>query len=128
MKIRKQLIVAAIIAIAAIAGVYWYSDHLKCKRRGEKYQARLDGIRRSVRKLPLGAPKEIVRTFAQENNIDMQFGVTSGQDEARGTIHMTACSPGWYCGDSALIGVVITFNTAGQIQQKDVVTLFDNCL
>ncbi len=124
--VGKALLAGSLVAVA-VAGFYWVRERNECKLRGDALDARVEGIKRDLQKeLPPGKLQEdVVRVFKK---IGVRPDVNREWNQITGTINTKACSPGWYCGDSALVGITVKLDASGHVASTNVMTMFDNCL
>lgn len=124
------LVVGAALLFLAGAGFRWfrrasYRSEV-CKQRGMEFDERVERIRREAHdKLKIGTQKNDVIQFFSENNIPLRFVRSS----ATGEIRTSGCAP-FGCGlDTALIGVRVQLDEAGDVKSEPVVVgMYTDCL
>jgi hypothetical protein len=117
---RFALILGVLLAVLGF-GTYWLRERRECQVRDDVVREKAAAIKRA---LPPGKTREDVnRYFATVGLIpDLQ------RDEIKGTFYAKGCSPGWYCGDSVLLGITIKFDASQRVISTNVMTMFNNCL
>ena len=121
-------LVISLAAAACLIGLgAWRRQHTKCEQRRATFEARLEQIRRDADKeLVTGTSKERAVAFFNANGLGFYFDAS--RKEGSGRVDLKTCSPGWYCGDSAAIGVWTQFDESAHVKSHKVEAMLTDCL
>ena len=125
---RPKKTVVVVIVVVVATGVVWQRREVKkCRERQATYDSRVEHIRKAAEiGLRPGTTREAAAAFM--NAQELGFAYNPDNKAATGAIYMKACSPGWYCGDDALIYVVVQFDDQGRVKSKNISGGYTNCL
>jgi hypothetical protein len=124
---KKKIIVGVVLLAMVWVLVGWVQERRQCKLRDVAYReriSRIQGVADGM--LKVGASREDVLHFFSQ--IGMKPAFDELRREASSSLYLRACSPGWYCGDSALVGVRVKFDVNGRVESHEVGGIYTNCL
>ena len=127
--LRRSIPISA--AIVVIVGVSWlglryFRSQSDCKKLSAAFARQIEKIKEEAHeRLKIGTKKADVARFFAEHSIP----VTISESEARGTLLTSGCAP-FGCGsDSALIGVSVKLDPAGEVtEEPTVIDMYTDCL
>ena len=120
-------ILVFVLAFSTSCGFLMQKHHSPaCKQRGAALGARVEKLKRDAHEvLKLGAPKEIVTKFFEENGLPVSFT----EKEATGTITVQGCSPTGCGSDDAWLGLRVDVDIFGTVVgPPQVGSIYTNCL
>lgn len=118
--------IASLMMVVLFCGT-WVIDRNECTSRGDALEAWAEGLKRDLaRRLPPGTARVDALEFF--SSIGVSAYTDKSSNRVTGTIHTVGCSPGWYCGDSALIGLTVKLDESDRVASTDVMTMMTNCL
>jgi hypothetical protein len=124
---KKKIIVGVVLLAIAWVLVGWVQQRRECKLRDAKYRARIARVHglANERLIPGATREDALKYF---RDVGMEPVVEDRGGAMSSTEYMQACSPGWYCGDQALVGVRVLFDETGHVKTKSLGSIYTNCL